>query len=470
MAAREAWQTVGHYLEIWRAAREDERRQVAQVAPAGSAGMEFLPAVLEIQSTPPSPVGRAVSWTIMAFVVAGVVWATIGKVDIVAVARGKIIPSGYSKVIQPLESGVIKAIHVRDGQIVKQGEVLIDLDPTTNVADYQKAANEWQSVVVQAARLRALLVGQPTFDPPVGVDPQTVTLHQKLLRDQLAEYRSKVDASRHLIEQRQASVEATKAAIKGLEATIPMQTERAEALKKLLADQYVARSQYLEVEQQRVGMVQDLAAKKEKLSEDLAALAEAKKNYDSFVSQFQQTKQAELADNEIKAASLSQEMVKAQQKTGLQRLTSPIDGVVQQLAVHTVGGVVTPAQALLVVVPQGHQLEVEALVENKDIGFVQEGQPVEIKVETFPFTIYGTINGKILSVSDDAVPLDKDKGGLAYTARVSMERSTIQVENRQVNLSPGMAVTAEIKTGDRRLIEFFLSPLLKSLKESARER
>ena len=152
----------------------------------------------------------------------------------------------------------------------------------------------------------------------------------------------------------------------------------------------------------------------------------------------------------------------------MQRLASPIDGVVQQLAVHTVGGVVTPAQQLLVVVPKEHQLEVEAWVENKDIGFVKKGQPVEIKVESFPFTIYGIIQGTVVSISDDAVP--QEKVGLIYAARVSMERSAMQVEGKEVRLSPGMGVTAEIKTGQRRLMEFFLSPLLKSVQESARER
>jgi hemolysin D len=170
----------------------------------------------------------------------------------------------------------------------------------------------------------------------------------------------------------------------------------------------------------------------------------------------------------MKAVSLAQEVIKTGQRTELQRLVSPIDGVVQQLAIHTVGGVVTPAQQLMVVVPQDHPVEVEAQVENKDVGFVKEGQSVEVKVEAFPFTLYGTIPGTVVSVSDDAAPIEKV--GLVYPIRVSLDRSTIQVEGRQVNLTPGMAVTVEVKTGQRRLIEFFLSPLLKAVRESARER
>jgi hemolysin D len=165
---------------------------------------------------------------------------------------------------------------------------------------------------------------------------------------------------------------------------------------------------------------------------------------------------------------LTRDVTKAGKRADLQRLIAPIDGVVQQLAVHTVGGVVTPAQELLIVVSQDHPVEVAAQVENKDVGFVKNGQIVEIKIETFPFTLYGTIPGTVLSVSDDAAPIDKV--GLVYPTRVSMDRSTIVVEGKEVTLSPGMAVTVEIKTGQRRVIEYLLSPLVKSVKESLRER
>jgi hemolysin D len=225
---------------------------------------------------------------------------------------------------------------------------------------------------------------------------------------------------------------------------------------------------FLQAEGQRIDKTQELAGQKKKLQQDMSALAEADKHYRAMISEFQQSKQAELSSLETKAASLAQDVTKAGQKTDLQRLAAPIDGVVQQLAVHTVGGVVTPAQPLLIVVSQEHPVEVEAQVENKDVGFVHEGQPVEIKVETFPFTLYGTIPGRVLTVSDDAAPIEKV--GLVYPTRVSMDRGTMQVEGKQVHLTPGMAVTVEIKTGQRRVIEYLLSPLLKSVKESLRER
>jgi len=460
-------QILSRYVDVWKAAREDEKRQPSRIVPQGKAA-EFLPAVLEIQDAPPSPIGRAIAGTIILVFMAAILWSSVGTIDIVAMAQGKTIPSGYSKVVQPLDSGVITVIHVRDGMEVTKGDPLIELDPTQAGADREKASNEYHSSQLDAARLRALLTGSDRFEAPAGSNPKLVTVQQQMLRDQLAEYRARVEAARHTIDQRKAAVQVIKENVGRLEATVPIEEQRAQAYRKLLEEKYVSEMDYLQFEQQRIDKKQELAGQRHQLKQNQSALAEAEKNYQALMSEFKKTRQQELSDAETKANSLVQEFVKASQKTGLQRLVAPIDGVVQQLAVHTVGGVVTPAQQLLVVVPKEHQLEVEAWVENKDIGFVKKGQPVEIKVESFPFTIYGIIQGKVVSVSDDAVP--QEKVGLIYAARVSMDRSTMQVEGREVRLSPGMGVTAEIKTGQRRLIEFFLSPLLKSVQESARER
>ena len=458
---------LSRHWSVWRAAWQAERGQALGSIPGGRA-TEFLPAVLEIQHAPPSPIGRAILWTIMAVFASGVLWAMLGRIDIVATAQGKIIPSGYSKVIQPYETSVITAIHVQDGQLVKRGEVLIELDPTQNRADQHRALNEYGAAKVDAARLRALIAGQSTFDAPPDSDPQHVVLQQQLLRDQLAEYRARIGTAQHLIDQRQAALGQTRENIRRLEATVPMGEELAETIKQLLAQNAATKLEFIQAEQQRIDKTQELAGQRKKLLQDQSALSEAESNYRAFVSEFQQTKQAELSALETKASLLTHDVRKAGQKADLQRLTTPIDGVVQQLAVHTVGGVVTPAQELLIVVPQDHPVEVAAQVENKDVGFVKNGQIVEIKVETFPFTLYGTITGKVLSVSDDAAPIEKV--GLVYPTRVSMDRATIDVEGRPVNLSPGMAVTVEIKTGQRRVIEYLLSPLLKSVKESLRER
>ncbi len=401
--SRYATTGIARHLDAWRTAWSDAKREEPIPAPQGKE-LEFLPAVLELQETPASPAGRVTGGVIIALFVLFILWSIFGHIDIVAVAQGKIVPNGHSKIIQPLETGVIKAIHVREGSRVKQGDQLIEID-TTAGPDRARLSNEHQAALTEIARLRALLLGQNRFTPPRGADPVFVRIQLNRLREQLAELNA-------------------------------LQSQ-AQAYRKLLAQQYVSQMQYLEAERARAQKVQEHSA--------------------------------ELAQVETRAHSLSQELSKAETRASQQYLTAPIDGVVQQLAVHTVGGVVTPAQPLMVIAPQEGGLEIEAWVENKDIGFVGEDQEAEIKVESFPFTRYGTIDGRVLTLSGDAVPLEKT--GLFYSARVSMARTTMRIDNnKEITLTPGMNVSVEIKTGQRRLIEYFLSPLLRGVKEAARER
>lgn len=237
---------------------------------------------------------------------------------------------------------------------------------------------------------------------------------------------------------------------------------------KLVKENFISQHGYLEPEQARIEQEQDLASSRATVAEIRAALAEAKQQQATLTAETrrQLLDQHNLASQ--RAASLEQERVKADQRNRLMRLTAPVGGTVQQLAVHTVGGVVTPAQPLMVIVPRDNVLEVEAMLPNKDIGFVNPGQDAEVKVETFPFTKYGTIHGTVTQVSSDAI--QDEKLGLVYSTRVKLARDTIQVESKAVRLSPGMAVTIEVKTGTRRVIEYFLSPLMQYGDESLRER
>jgi membrane fusion protein, hemolysin D len=396
---------LNRHIEVWRISWEEAKREepVRRLQPRE---LEFLPAVVEVQETPPSPVGRTIAYLIVALFAIAIVWATFGKMDIIAVAQGQIVVGDRSKLIQPMETGVIKAIYVHDGQHVKRGEPLIDLD-TTAGADRERFSNEYLAALTEVARLKALLADKNDFVAPEGSNPAFVQVQRNRLRDQLAEMRAL--------------------------------RNQAEAYRKMLAKQYVSEMQYLDVEQRRAAKAQEHSGA--------------------------------LADAETRAKSLAQELEKAKTRAAQQSLTAPVDGVVQQLAVYTVGGVVTPAQQLMVIAPEEGAMEIEAYVENKDIGFVNADQEAEIKVESFPFTHFGTIEGKVVSLSKDAVPLEKPVKGFFYSARVAMAKSTIRVDNgKDVTLTPGMNVSVEIKTGQRRVIEYFLSPLTQALNDSVRER
>ncbi len=459
--------SIGDHVRIWRMALQHHKQQEGKARPDGIA-VEFLPSVLEIQETPPSPLGRKIVYLIITLFLVAITWATFGQIDIITVAQGKIIPGDYSKVIQPLEAGIVKAIHVRDGQDVTKGDVLIELDASNPSADHGRLINERTSAMVSACRLRALLEGNNTFTAPEEAAQDIIDLQQNLLQDQLAELENKIQSANLQIDQRRATLNVTESNIRRLERTLPLISERVKALESLLEKDYVSKTEYLSLEEERINKQQELAMERYKRVEQQAALNDAIKRPEAIKTEYKNAWQSELAKIETDIKSLEKEESKASVRTSQQTLSAPIDGVVQQLSVHTIGGVVTPAQQLMVIAPKEGQLEIEAWIENKDIGFVNEGQSAEIKVEAFPFTKYGVIDGRLQHVSHDAVPLEKV--GYVYAAQVGMEQTTIDVGDKQINLSPGMNVAVEVKTGQRRVIEYFLNPILRGFSETAKER
>jgi hemolysin D len=295
-----------------------------------------------------------------------------------------------------------------------------------------------------------------------------LTDERRLLASQWLEYRAKLELIEADIASKEAEERSTREVVNKLERTLPIVKNRAEVFKALLEKEVVSEQQYRDQEKTLIELEGDLASTAEKLQSIQAALQEAMKQKASLTAETRRTIMDGQHDADQKVTTNAQELIKAQQRHKLMKLLAPVDGAVQQLAVHTVGGVVTPAQALMVIVPKDDPLDVEAFVENKDIGFVNAGQEAEIKIETFPYTKYGTIHGEVKHVSSDAI--QDDQRGLVYSSRVKLERATIQVENKVVDLAPGMAVTVEIKTGQRRVIEYFLTPLMQYSKESLRER
>jgi len=455
----------------------------------GQDELAFLPAALEIVETPPSPLGHAIGVTIIAMFSVALAWACFGHIDIVATATGKIVPSGRTKVVQPFETGVVRAIHVQDGQPVTAGEVLIELDPTINEAERNHLRSDLATVQLDIARLKAVLGDDPdpsaAFRPPEEANRTLVAMQRQLLIHQVDEQRAKLAALDRQKAQKQAELATVTASVNKLEAVLPVLKQRVDIRELLYSHETGSKASYLEILQAYVESQQELAVQKSRLQEQAAAVAAITEARAQTAAEFRRTLFSELVEAERKASGLSEDLVKATQRTQLQALTAPVDGAVQQLSVHTIGGVVTPAQALLVLVPSDSHLEVEAMLSNRDIGFVHPGQDVEIKVDTFPFTRYGLIHGRVVSVSQDAIARDKPaekvpslegtssepKGQeLVYSARISLDRTQMQVEENLVNLSAGMAVTVEIKTGSRAVITYLLSPLLRYKQESLRER
>jgi hemolysin D len=453
--------------------------------------LAFLPAALEVVETPPSPTGRAIGATLIALFLLALIWSIFGSVDIVATATGRIIPTGHSKVIQPFETGVVRAIHVADGQSVNAGDVLIELDPTIVQGELSHLQSDLLSAQLDIARLKAALADTDdpltAFHPPPGAASSLVATQRQFLLTQLAEQRAKIAALDGQRAQKEAELATISATVDKLDAIIPEIEERVNIRKVL--NEYGSKLQYYEVLQQLTESQQERLVQKSHLKEAQAAIAAIVETRAQTVGEYRRTLFSELAEAERKAAGLAGDLSKAEQRLKLQELTAPVSGMVQQLAVHTVGGVVTPAQTLMVIVPKDSPLEIDAMVSNRDIGFVHVGDEVEIKVETFDFTRYGLLHGHVRTISSDSIVRDvtRDKQNdqppdtveasseptgqqLTYAARITLDSPQVQIEDKIVKLSPGMAVTAEIKTGSRRIIGYLLSPILKYKQESLRER
>jgi len=447
---------------------------------------EFLPAALALQETPLSPAPRVAMWALITFALIALLWAVFGKIDVVATATGKIIPSEGSKTIQSLTQAQVKAIHVRDGQSVKAGEVLIELDATIAAADQERYTRELAVAQVDILRSRALLkaleqnrppsmgssagssAGSSTDTSAIKQDPARIEEAQRLVLSQYQEYLSKRAQLSADMMRREAELRSTQAAVSRLEQTVPLAQQRARDFKDLVEKNFISKHGWMEKEQIRLEQEGELAVQKSRLQEIDASLAQSRHQRQSLEAETRRAAMDLLNESLHKQDVLQQELNKAQANTESLQLTAPVDGTVQQLAVHTVGGVVTAAQPLMIIVPRDNPVEIEAMLENKDIGFVQADQEAAVKVETFPYTKYGTLPAKVASVSDDAI--SDEKRGLIYQTKVRLERTTLQVDGKTVRLSPGMAVTVEIKTGQRRVIEYFLSPLIAHTSESLRER
>ena len=425
--------------------------------------IEFLPACLELEESPASPAGRITLWLIVLLFSSGIAWASIGQVDVVTVAQGKVIPNGYTKQIQSMEIATVKAIHVENGQRVKRGDILIELDDKSAMSDVQRISQERYMLEKDKNRINGLL---SALGYNVSVDDDSTL-------DDLgnAQWQEFTDARQKLVSVKKRLKIAQKTLqvrIDKFQQLLPILTKKSQNYKKLSSMKMLAEQQYLETEQQRIEVEHELKSLHAKKAENGMAIKEANDGLQHHTSEFRQKLLHKLDENSRKTHSTVQELIKAKQRVDLLILKSPVDGVVQQLVVHTIGGVVTPAQSLMVIVPEQTTLEIEALFQNKDIGFVEKGMPVDIKIDAFPYTRYGLVEGRITHISRDAI---SDKAmGLVYKARITLNSSQVSVKDKKINLSPGMTVSAETKTGKRRLIEYFLSPLMRYRDESIRER
>ncbi|WDZ98132.1 HlyD family type I secretion periplasmic adaptor subunit [Herbaspirillum sp. WKF16] len=445
-----------------------------QLATANSAqkefGHAFSSAAISIQARPPAYIARMVTLAICAMAFMAAIYAFLAHIDIVVSVQGRVIPSGKSKVIQSLESGVVKEIFVKDGQKVASGTILLTLDQTTTDADRRRLQYEYWESEADVARLNALLQGKSSFSLPGDAPKEILVNQQAILTSRLTEQSSKMASLDADVARRQADYDAVASNVQQIRVSLPLVEKKHQMREELAKTGHIAETGLIETKLELINLQKEEAIQQNRLKESGAGMRAAVQQKAQALAEFRARASSELVDAIKKVNVAKQELVKATQRRDLQVLKAPIDGVVQQLAVTTVGGVVTPAQPLMSVVPENSPLEVEAQVNNRDIGHVRIGQRVIAKIETFDFTRYGYIEGTVQWVGTDAV-MDQKLGPI-YPVRIQLKdmHTPNRVHGNKGRIVAGMNVTADIKTDERRMIEYFLAPMLRYKEESLRER
>jgi hemolysin D len=425
---------------------------------------------MAVQLMPPTMVVRMVSLSICAMVALTLSFAYVAKMDIVVSVQGKVIPSGKSKVVQPLEPGIVRSVLVHDGQKVKAGDVLVELDPTSTGADRERLQHDAWEAQAEVLRSSAQLSGAGSIGAPAGMPAAVVANQTATLQARLSEQRAKLAGLDADMSKRRADADAIESNLAQLRASLPLVRQKHQMREDMAKTGHLAQSSVLETQLELMNADKELAVQANRLKESQAGHQTAVQQRLQAVAEFKARSSNELADAVKRKNAAEQELVKANQRWTQQTLRAPIDGVVQQLAVTTVGGVVTAAQPLLTLVPEQSALEIEAQVMNRDIGHLQVGQRVINKIETFDFTRYGFVDGEVLWVGTDAV--QDQKLGLVYPVRIRLNqtRTPNAVNGRYGEVSAGMNVTADIRTDERRMLEYLLAPMLRYQQEALRER
>jgi hemolysin D len=478
---------------------------------------EFLPAALEILETPPSPLPVATMVTICAIFAAVFAWSFFGRLDVNAVAPGKVEPTGRVKVIEALDPGKIVAIRVENGQPVKAGDLLLEFDPAEAAADERGARDALQAGLSEVARRRQAVAaarqaqrqatengaplaaldalaanpqGKIAWDEPLPQDVQA--REEAVLSADLSQLADSLRALDKQIAQKQATLQRLRMSIAYQTALIDTLTERVATRQQAIDLRVGTKINLYDAKEELQRSQSSLASDQGQLIETDAAIGELQSEKTKTLSQFIAENENKAAEAARKADEARQSLAKASARLSHAKLYAPIDGVVQQLSATTFGQVVAAGQQLATVVPTDGALQVEALVANMDIGFVKLGQPVEVKLDAFPFTRFGTLHGKVVAIAREAVDEQQAKRALAnatapansadnpaapgqspsfvFPVTVAIDDAAMRVDGATLPLAPGMTATVDIKTESRRVIDYLLSPLSKTMSEAMTER
>ncbi|WP_341910722.1 HlyD family type I secretion periplasmic adaptor subunit [Polaromonas sp. YR568] len=440
---------------------------------------DFQPALMRLQDSPPSPLGRRVLWAALIFLTALLIWAIFGRLDIVAVAEGKLVPDTYLKIVQPTDAGVVKEILVKENQSVEAGQVLIRMDTALSESDLKALTADYHNKRIALRRIDAQLAGTPFLpraDEPSALFAQVLaqyTANRQAYENALAQERTTLEKARH-------DLTATQEVRKKLVQTLPHYRQQAAAYEKLLGEGFAGKLMHTDKQRELIEKEQDLLAQEAVIASAQGTILQEQKKIEQITADYRRQLQTERVDIASQLEKASQEMAKQEHRNTYLELKAPQDGVVKDLATHTVGTVTSPGTILMTLVPIDENLRAEVWVKNDDIGFIHPTQSVKVKVAAFTFQKYGMVQGQVAQVSADASEqgaADGQQGQakaradrFTYKTMIDLKAQMLETDGAKHRLTPGMQVSAEIHLGTRSVLEYLLSPVTKAFREAARER
>jgi HlyD family secretion protein len=440
--------------------------------------MAFSPAMLALQSAAPSPLPRTVLWTLVLLIGCTVGWATFGRLDVVSVAEGKLVPQSYLQVSQPADGGIVRDILVREGQVVEAGQVLARLDAQFSESDNRQIRNDLQQRQLQLARIDAELTGGELRIEEKDYPPGLVAQTNAQLHANRRAYSDTLDTQRSARVRAEQDLRSAMALESRLRRTAPIYEAQEQGWKTLADEGFAGELMALDHERLRIENEQELKAQTHTVAALKATIQEANQRIAQMTSGYRQQLEAERTEAGTELRRLEETWQKQARRHELLEVRAPGAGIVKDLATHSIGAVVQPGTVLFTIVPNGEALKAEVWVSNADIGFVHEDQPVRVKVAAFPFQKYGMVDGRVRHISADAsdMPNSGDDsqgeqiGQSRYRALVELVNQSIERDGYVHSLTPGMQVSAEINLGDRTVLEYILSPVRKAFHEAGRER
>ena len=422
---------------------------------------EFKPVLSEIEDSPVSPLSQWTFWLVILIFTSTIIWMCLGEIDIVVSSTGRVMPVGESKIIQPLDSGIISKILVREGDLVKVGQPLVEIDPSATQPGIESLSADIEQSDLEIERINACIDGRE-------FTPESRSKHAHILDTQSQLHASSLSNLSSLLAAKTAELSKTDAETKETEAE---REKYSTLLKASLLKEYrlsavldiVARTDYDKVQDEITTYKGDIEQANHKLTQLAHKKTQLNEELNEIRHKYHEDNLKELADKHRQRAKIQADLKELSFKNTKQQIRSPINGHIDRLFVHTVGGVVTPAEKLMSIVPTNSPIIVKVTVLNKDIGFVKKDMPVQIKVETFDFQKYGMFEGKVNIISKDSY--EDEKQGMVFDVYVQPTTPFLIIEGQKQKLETGMTLTAEIKVGKRRIIEFIIYPIMKYMHE-----